>query len=79
MKEHNFQDNVVEPSTSSLNYGVSGIWITPSSFNIFEMMEQIYLNNSNNIIKQKRSNWIVNKLTNYTNIKNKLKKILQIE
>lgn len=79
MKEHNFQDNVVEPSTSSLNYGVSGIWITPSSFNIFEMMEQIYLNNSNNIIKQKRSNWIVNKLTNYTNIKNKLKKILQID
>ena len=77
MKEHNFQDNVVEVSTYSIHYGISANWVISSSENIFNMMEKLYLNNSEeNKTKQNRSKWIVNELTNYTNIKKRLYKIL---
>lgn len=77
MKEHNFQDNVVEVSTYSIHYGISANWVISSSENIFNMMEKLYLNiNEQNKEKQNRSKWIVNELTNYTNIKKRIYTIL---
>jgi hypothetical protein len=50
----------------------------PSSENIFNILEELYLNGSEkNKIKQNRAKWIVNELTSYNNIKNKLEKIIQ--
>jgi hypothetical protein len=78
MREHNFQDNIAEISSVSIHYGLSGNWAMPSSENIFNILEELYLNGSEkNKIKQNRAKWIVNELTSYNNIKNKLEKIIQ--
>jgi len=78
MKEHNFQDNIAEPSTISIHYGLNGNWILPSSENIKNIMEELYLNSSEkNKKNQNRSKWITNEITSYNNIKNKLYKIIQ--
>jgi len=89
MKEHNFQGNIAEASSSEIHYGVYSNWITPSSENIFKMLENVFLcdtdneKNKNikkintNKIKQNRSKWIINELTDYNNIKNKLYKIIE--
>ena len=78
MREHNFQDNIAEVSSVSIHYGLSGNWAIPSSENIFNILEELYLNGlEKNKIKQNRSKWIVNELTSYNNIKNKLHKIIQ--
>ena len=44
MKEHNFQNNIVEVSTYSIHYGINANWVISSSDNIFKMIEKIYLN-----------------------------------
>jgi hypothetical protein len=78
MREHNFQDNIAEISSVSIHYGLSGNWAMPSSENIFNILEDLYLNGTDkNKIKQNRAKWIVNELTSYNNIKNKLEKIIQ--
>lgn len=78
MKEHNFQDNIAEPSSISIHYGLNGNWILPSSENIKNIMEELYLNSSEkNKKNQNRSKWITNEITNYNNIKNKLFKIIK--
>jgi len=78
MREHNFQDNIAEISSVSIHYGLSGNWVMPSSENIFNILEELYLDGfEKNKIKQNRSKWIVNELTSYNNIKNKIHKIIQ--
>ena len=78
MREHNFQDNIAEISSVSIHYGLSGNWVMPSSENIFNILEELYLDGfEKNKIKQNRSKWIVNELTSYNNIKNKIHRIIQ--
>ena len=78
MKEHNFQDNIVEPSTISIHYSLHGNWISPSTDNLKNIIEKLYLNSfEKNKKNQNRSKWITNEITSYNNIKNKLYKIIK--
>jgi hypothetical protein len=75
MAEHNFQNNVTDISTKNINYHLNGQWTLPSSENICNKLEELYINR-NNTTKVKRANWITRELTSYNNVKQNLYKIL---
>ena len=76
MKEHNFQNNIVNISCESYDSIYQGIWKIPSSCNIEKKLEEIYLENANKLKqKNKRANWISRELTSYNNIKKNIYKI----
>ena len=76
MKEHNFQNNIVNIMNETRNYSLEANWTEPSSENIMKKIEEIYLKKNNMKSKIKKSNWIVNKLTNYNNVKEKIGEII---
>jgi glycosyltransferase involved in cell wall biosynthesis len=70
------QNNVTEISTKTIHYGTEGQWSYPSSENICNKLEEIYLaEDKSNIFK--KSEWITKELTSYNNVKQNLYKILK--
>lgn len=51
MAEYNFQNNVTEISTITRNYSIEGTWTFPSSANITNKLEELYLQKYNPVSK----------------------------
>ena len=75
MAEHNFQKNVSDISTVAHHYKGNGNWTLPSTYSLFNMLEQVYLND--NKTKVNRAQWITGELTSYKNVKEQLYRIIQ--
>jgi hypothetical protein len=81
MAEHNFQNNVIECSSDTLNYSLEGRWVITSTENLIKKMEEIYRlsydsNDSTMRNRLKSARCITEKLTSYNTIKENLYKIL---
>lgn len=74
MTEHNFQNNTIMPSTKERHYNLDSDWIMTSSDNLFNKLEEIYLDKNQQKIK--KSIWISQHLTEYNNIKQKIYNII---
>lgn len=74
MSEHNFQNNTIMPSTKERHYNLDSDWIMTSSDNLFNKLEEIYLDKNQQKIK--KSIWISQHLTEYNNIKQKIYNII---
>lgn len=74
MSEHNFQNNTIMPSTKERHYNLDSDWIMTSSQNLFNKLEEIYLDKNQQKIK--KSIWISQHLTDYNNIKQKIYNII---
>jgi len=74
MTEHNFQNNTIMPSTKERHYNLDSDWIMTSSQNLFNKLEEIYLDKNQQKIK--KSIWISQHLTEYNNIKQKIYNII---
>jgi len=80
MAEHNFQNNVAEISCEIRHWGLNGNWTLPSSENIANKLEEVYLAKQYESNKPivKKAKWIVDELTSFNNVKKNIFKIMNL-